>query len=401
MEQDNISKEHERIHYMDNVRALAMTLGLFFHASLAYNPLASSFWLPANHESSVSIDVLFSFSHIFRMPLFFLVAGFFALMLIEKRGIKGFLWHRTKRILVPFIIFLPIVLASIIGSVYWAIAHIDNPTDLLIYIQKPRDESQMKITTLHLWFLFNLFLFSLALAFIRKIPKVISFVKTHLQNKYVYIIVFPLLMLPALITQPLPYPPPDKFYPQLWSFGYFGLFFLVGSIFYIHRSLIDTLKPYTFIFLAIGIICHAITYANMPSDITIEEVEAYLTTPPDITFEHIVHAILISVSSSYLTFAFLIWGYQFLNRSNSVLRFISNSSYWVYIIHIPILFFVQFYFLDLHWHPWIEFIVTSFLTFSLCLISYRLFVSWTFIGWMLNGRAQQQKSTAGNNSLPT
>ena len=39
--------------------------------------------------------------HGFRMPLFFVVSGFFAAMLWRQRGMKEMLKHRAKRILLP------------------------------------------------------------------------------------------------------------------------------------------------------------------------------------------------------------------------------------------------------------------------------------------------------------
>ena len=95
----------DRINYMDNLRALAMLLGIFFHASIAYNPMMANLWLSADTQHSEVMQMVAWFTHLFRMPVFFLIAGFFAMMLLEKRGIKGFLVHRFKRIGLPFIIF--------------------------------------------------------------------------------------------------------------------------------------------------------------------------------------------------------------------------------------------------------------------------------------------------------
>ena len=53
---DNSSKKVQslsRFYYMDNLRALAMLLGIFFHAALAYVTTLQELWLaadPANSE---------------------------------------------------------------------------------------------------------------------------------------------------------------------------------------------------------------------------------------------------------------------------------------------------------------------------------------------------------------
>ena len=38
----------DRIHAMDNLRALAMLAGVVFHAALAYSPLMHMIWPPAD-----------------------------------------------------------------------------------------------------------------------------------------------------------------------------------------------------------------------------------------------------------------------------------------------------------------------------------------------------------------
>ena len=62
-----------RIHYMDNLRAVAMFLGLVIHAAVFYN----SWPLPANKlhfENSNILHLTVETIHVFRMELFFLVA---------------------------------------------------------------------------------------------------------------------------------------------------------------------------------------------------------------------------------------------------------------------------------------------------------------------------------------
>ena len=52
--------------------------------------------------------------HGFRLPLFFLVSGFFTAMLWKNRGLKQLAKHRAKRILLPLVIFVPITWILII-----------------------------------------------------------------------------------------------------------------------------------------------------------------------------------------------------------------------------------------------------------------------------------------------
>lgn len=64
-----------------------MLLGLVFHsaASFAAAPLGLG-WKYKDSETSIVFDVFVFLIHVFRMPIFFIIAGFFAALLYYQRG---------------------------------------------------------------------------------------------------------------------------------------------------------------------------------------------------------------------------------------------------------------------------------------------------------------------------
>ena len=69
MEEKN---ESGRYHGIDALRAFAMILGIFLHASIVYKVNPLPVW-PADPGSALPLfDYLYFFIHTFRMPLFFL-----------------------------------------------------------------------------------------------------------------------------------------------------------------------------------------------------------------------------------------------------------------------------------------------------------------------------------------
>ena len=106
-----------RRHDLDALRSLAMLLGIVLHAGLAFAPFPL---LAMNNETAPSIGTLIEVIHGFRLPIFFIMSGFFSAMLITKRGLTGFLSHRSKRILLPLIIgsltIIPAMWGVIIGG---------------------------------------------------------------------------------------------------------------------------------------------------------------------------------------------------------------------------------------------------------------------------------------------
>lgn len=90
----------ERIAYLDALRAILMLLGIPFHAALA---LMANSWMIGTYDASTVIYSVVEFVHVWRMPAFFVVAGFFAAMMITRMGPRRWYWGRVKRLGVPLV----------------------------------------------------------------------------------------------------------------------------------------------------------------------------------------------------------------------------------------------------------------------------------------------------------
>ena len=387
---DNVSET--RYHYLDNIRALAMFLGVVFHAALAYSPLLQNFWFSADNQNSASIDIFSFFTHLFRMPLFFLVSGFFSIMLLQKRGVSGFLKNRSMRILLPFVVFFPLLVAAILGVIDWALQNVANLSPMLLFIQEIQNNPHATTpppSTMHLWFLFNLFLFVLTTSLLYQFNFFQSkFVQTISSAKFI-LFVLPLLMVPAMFSQSAPHPAAEKFYPELWSFGFYGLFFILGCLIFLKQRLLEEFVPYKQSLLMVSLLAYIIFYNLLPETITLDELMATATNGFTPTWNHIYVAICEAFIAVYMTLYCLLLGRKFLNKQNKVLKLISDSAYWVYLIHLPILLMIQFTLMDVELNMWLKFLISTLLTFIVSMLSYLLLVKSTPIGWLLNGRKKK------------
>ena len=75
-----------------------------------------------------------------------------------------------------------------------------------------------------------------------------------------------------------------------------------------------------------------------------------------------------------------------LRSENTVVRYISDSAYWLYIAHIPVLVAFQTWARPWPWPPLLKLFLECVLATAVLLVSYQLFVRHTPIGWLLNGR---------------
>ena len=77
-----------------------MLLGIVLHASLSFFP---SFWMVTDRRQDAAFGIVFSAIHGFRMPLFFVMSGFFSAMLLHRRGRGALVKHRFHRVFLPLL----------------------------------------------------------------------------------------------------------------------------------------------------------------------------------------------------------------------------------------------------------------------------------------------------------
>ncbi|MDB4737203.1 acyltransferase family protein [Verrucomicrobiales bacterium] len=102
-----------RHHDLDALRAFAMLLGIVIHGVLSF--IGTPIWSAQDINQNPQYGLVLDFIHGFRMPLFFLVSGFFTAMMWQKRGSLSLFIHRTKRILIPLILGM-IVFAPLLNN---------------------------------------------------------------------------------------------------------------------------------------------------------------------------------------------------------------------------------------------------------------------------------------------
>lgn len=103
----------ERRHDLDALRAFAMLLGIALHSALSFT---GGPWLVQDARTSGFLGLLVMAVHGFRMPLFFLLSGFFTAMLWRRKGLRALVSHRLRRVLLPLLLGM----VTVIPAMHWA-----------------------------------------------------------------------------------------------------------------------------------------------------------------------------------------------------------------------------------------------------------------------------------------
>ena len=83
-----------------------MLLGIALHGAMSFIPNAGIIWGVQDSQSREWYGIFLASIHGWRMPLFFLISGFFTAMLWRKRGLRALFVHRFKRIFLPMLLAL-------------------------------------------------------------------------------------------------------------------------------------------------------------------------------------------------------------------------------------------------------------------------------------------------------
>ena len=376
-----------RLDAFDNLRALMMWLGIVLHVCV--NHFTMSTPLPwRDSQTSVAADLLFVFIHAFRMPVFFILSGYLALMLVATRGEGAMVRHRLRRIALPFAVFWPLLKVGIACLVLVYLHLMARGTiGFDLTLRPPADPGRPALFgTMHMWFIYYLLIFSLlagaAVRCCQYLPVRLSAAwhaawRAMLGNWWG---VLPLTVPLTLVGMKYPggmVSTDGSFIPNGPELLHNGMFFLFGwSLFRERAHLLDRYARHCWRNLAAGLVSFVVvlklfglaTHGNGQ----VPNLNIYLA------FTYGMTSWLWSIG---LVGLFL----RYLARQNRLLRYVSDSSYWVFLVHMlgTIGFGVLLYDAALDALPKMAINIVA--TSAACLLSYHWFVRATWVGVLLNG----------------
>jgi glucan biosynthesis protein C len=387
-----LSSDRERLHGLDALRGIALLLGLVVHGSMAFLPGAQYFWVVHDPEPSPWLGLAFYIPHMFRMLLFFVLAGFFGRLLLNRLGTVGFLKDRGKRITLVLLAAWPIVMSGIVAVIVVGGVLVDPGAAPASAPPGPAfTPDDFPLT--HLWFLYVLtFCYSAMLALraaLRRLDR--GEILTRAADASMRVLGAPVG--PFLLAIPLALalfhsegwyhwfgiPTPDRtLYANVPAWVAFGSAFVFG--WWLHRqpALLERWARQwpLHLVLAIGatIACLVQVGLNSPA----------VPAPADATT--LGYALVYALGGWSWTFALIGLSMRFMAGHSPARRTLADASYWIYLAHIPVVMALQLVASRMPGPAPLKFVLVVGFTLGLLLLAYRSFVRRTWIGVWLNGR---------------
>ena len=347
----------ERLASLDNARATLLLLGVLFHASV----FVYLYQKPESLGEFLLVVYLHQFLHVFRMPAFFVIAGFFASYLLQTRGPNKFLRNRLQRIALPLLLFwIPLVFAN-----SW--------TSQGAWLTGRGTFDVLPIDFGHLWFLYFLILFCLVLwAFSSPLQKLlIKRVSPHL---FLLFLAAALPLIPGVFDQEGTLATSTRISPDPGLLLLYFLIFLSGALAYNQQELWLTFLRKRALWL----------FAVLLLSFTI----FFVIQDWGLVGTRWIYAASV-ISGTYGVLGLFL---RFATKQNKAFKFISDASYWLYLVHLPLVFFFLFSLGTNGFGAIATILLTSVLTIAMGLVTYKVFVRHTFISTLLNGKRHPLKS---------
>ena len=428
----------DRIHALDHLRAIAMLLGIVLHAVIAHQTTISYVWPIQDPSRHVAADLIYHCIHCFRMPLFFILSGYLSRGVFYRVGAEAFMKRRWNRLGIPLLIGIftisPINEAmqsygdSIAGPPSMDLNNLEQwlergelsskrPIEMgkstgkhscWYYIKRSFSKIWESTQLGHLWFLYYLIFFFLLIPRLALwaekrlgddwVHRLDEFSRLSIKNRWVAlplaILIFPLLFLQFNVYNwglgtPLSIFLPFPFFLigclELNMVVIYGLFFSAGWVLDRHPNALFTMSERYRFNLTLGCVGALIAFG-------LEQIFLLQVDHPLRWLAKTTALFIYACGSVSLSLGFIGLFIKKLPNENRVWRYVSDASYWIYLAHLPLVFFLQATFAPYPWPWWIKLLTTSVTTFVILTLTYQIGVRHTIIGRILNGK---RKSSSG------
>ena len=330
--------------YLDNIRIIIILMLFPYHAFMIWNNYGTKFYIWGGDNNLLSSLIVLVSSWF--MPILFVIAGMSARYSLNKRGTKKFVKERIKKLLIPFIcgLIMLVPFQTLYARKYFFNYNgsiIDNFKYFFTHFSDLNGYDGM-FTFGHLWFLLYLFIISLvSLLIIKKI----SFEKMEKKVNNISIIFIILMFIPLFVFYNI-----GNFGGQ--SIGKYALLYLLGYYLFTD-SFIERLLNYKTIILSLFVISEivlVILYYNYGfyNDL----------------FDNFVGWIGIC--------SCMILGKLFLNKETKLTCYLKKAQFPVYILHQTILVIIGYYALLNFNNIYIQLSIIIFGSFIITIILYEI-----------------------------
>jgi glucan biosynthesis protein C len=336
-----------RLFFIDNLRTGLIILVVLHHVALVYGASVEGFYyIEPPFTAPLAFLALLVFALVNQswfMGAFFLLAGYFAPGSFDRKGPGSFLKDRLLRLGIPFLIFY-FVLNPISSIGYFLMpASLTGITTPLTWQAYPR-----LLGMGPMWFLAMLLIFTLGYAAWRMLSRnrtSSSMTKSSLPSYLgIGIFILALALVSYLVRIVIPLGKSVLEFPTLAYLPQYLSFFVLGTVASRHnwfRTLPSSMGVVGFVTAVVaGVFLFPLAFSGQP--FSLEFTPAFTNSMGNGHWQSAVYTLWDSITAVGMCLGAITLFRRFFNGQGRFGRFLSQHSYTVFIIHIPIIVFLAY-----------------------------------------------------------
>ncbi|MCD4709837.1 MAG: acyltransferase family protein [Bacteroidales bacterium] len=326
---------------IDWLRVIAIGLLLVYHIGIVFQPWGVFIGFIQSEKPLEALWVPLSMLNIWRIPLLFFVSGMGVCFAIRKRSWKQLLLERGRRILLPFLFGMVLIV----------------PLHVFIWQKYYHQDITYSLHPVHLWFLANIFVYVVLLSplffYLKRNEngRIHSWLKNLFRTPWGLLVVIAAFVLETLLIKPQVY---ETYAMTLHGFLLGLLAFLFGFCFiYSGETFWPTIRKWRWVSLSVAVLLFLL-----------RDIEFQLKAPH----------YLLAIESNMWIFAAFGFANKHLQKPGKALSYLTQAAYPIYIIHMIFLYLGSRLIIPLDISPLLQFVLIVTFTFVGCFAFYELVI---------------------------
>jgi len=367
------SGKTSRLFFIDHLRAALVILVVLHHVAIVYGAGAPFYYVEPPFTDPLAFMVLLVFvlfNQAWFMGALFLIAGYFTPGSFDRKGSGSFIKSRLLRLGIPLLIFF-FVLSPISSIGYWGMpAELTGITNPLTWQAYP-----FLLGLGVAWFVALLLIFSFGYLAWRWLTRNRASSSTSTSSTPTYlgigIFILALAIVTYLVRIIIPIGKEVLDFPTLGYLPQYLSFFIVGAVAYRRKWFRTTPGSMGAVGFVTALVASVLLFPLATSG---RMFSLAFTDPADFIFvgngvwQSAAYALWDSIFAVGMVLAAITFFRRFFNKESGFGRFLSQQSYAVYIIHVPIVVFIGIALKGIQVAPLLKFGLAALIAVPTCFV---------------------------------
>jgi peptidoglycan/LPS O-acetylase OafA/YrhL len=365
--------EIKREYYIDWLRIIAVALLVPHHIAITFSHIGDAYVLIPIKDNSFYFFIQSTFLNLWFMRVLFFVSGMSSYYALQKRTNKQYFTERCKRLLLPAL--FGIILICPIMAYFGALNSNKFQGSLINFFPVFFTKFETYLGWAHFWFLIYLFVYSIIFLLLRMLLRTGNKIFENIgiilsKSKYIFlpmgvIMVFELLFRPN-------YPGKQTLVNDWANFTVYLTFFIVGFIFANNNKCMAKTRENLPAFSVLAIIATAgFIFLKFASENIGQFIQYY--NQFGYTYK-LIMAFLQGIAEYSLVMAIIGFSQKYININNKLYRYLSKTSFALYMFHYLIINIVMYYFIKINLNHYVMYFFAIIIVYIIFFILFELII---------------------------